>query len=221
MKSYLNFYQLGNTKYEDVLNLQRNLVEKRISDNLDDVILVTEHEHVFTVGRKKDSKANILDSGSVPIFEIERGGDVTYHGPGQLVIYPIINLEGINTHLDFYLRSLEDIVIRTLAKWGIKGTKVKEYTGVWVGDKKIASIGISVKKWVTYHGIALNINTDMSYFQKINPCGLNSDVMISMKDIIRRDVPVDQVFYYIMKEFEVEFGRPARLADKNELEQNG
>ncbi|MCK6601040.1 MAG: lipoyl(octanoyl) transferase LipB [Bacteroidetes bacterium] len=221
MSHYLTFINLGITNYEEILNLQRSLVDKRIEGSIGDLVLVTEHRPVFTAGRKKDALQNILDPGEVPVFEIERGGDVTYHGPGQLVIYPIINLENINTHLDFYLRSLEDITIRALKNWGIKGHKVKEYTGVWVGEKKIASIGISVRKWVTYHGLALNVSTDMSFFRKINPCGLNPAVMTSMKEITTRDIPVSQVLYYMMKEFETEFSRPVRLGDPEELGKNG
>ncbi|NUQ80057.1 MAG: lipoyl(octanoyl) transferase LipB [Bacteroidetes bacterium] len=218
MKELIRFVNLGVKPYEETLVLQRKLVEQLHSDNSsDDVVLLVEHPHVFTVGRKKDALQNVLNPGEIPVIEIERGGDVTYHGPGQLVIYPIMNLEAIHTHLDFYLRSLEDIVIRTLSKWGIKGTKVKGYTGVWIGDRKIASIGIAVKKWITFHGIALNVNTDLSYFSRIQPCGLNAEVMTSMQAITTREIPIDQVIYHLIKEFEQEFNRTASLIPAGDL----
>lgn len=218
MKELIRFVNLGEKPYEETLALQRKLVEQLHSESGgDDVVLLVEHPHVFTVGRKKDAMQNVLNPGDIPVIEIERGGDVTYHGPGQLVIYPIMNLEAIHTHLDFYLRSLEDIIIRTLSRWGIKGSKVKGYTGVWVGEKKIASIGIAVKKWITFHGIALNVNTDLTQFSKIQPCGLNSEVMTSMQTITTRPIPMDQVIYHLIKEFEQEFGRRATLVPADKL----
>lgn len=217
MKSNLNFINLGQKEYTEVLSLQKQIVSLRIDDKIEDSVIIVEHPHVFTVGRKLASKSNILDKGDVPVVEVERGGDVTYHGPGQLIIYPIIKLDEFEHDLDFYLRKLERITSNVLKKWGIQGHTIKNQTGVWVGEKKIASIGIAVRKWVTYHGVAININTDLEYFHKIKPCGFDGSIMTSFKDITHREFKYDQIIYWIIKECEVEFGGKARFITLDEL----
>jgi len=204
-------------EYKEALELQKKLVELRIEDKIDDTIILVEHPHVFTIGRKLKAEEHITDATGIPIVEVDRGGDVTYHGPGQYIAYPIIKLQADERDLDFYLRKLEKILINTMQKWGIKGIRVKNQTGVWVGDRKVASIGISVKKWVTYHGLALNVSTDLSYFLKIMPCGLDGKVMTSLKDITRRDIKFDDISYYFIKECEVEFLGNSRFVSLNDL----
>lgn len=217
MKVKLNFLNLGLKDYVEVLELQRQLVELRIDDKIDDTIIIVEHPHVFTLGRKRSSSDHILEKCDIPTVEIERGGDITYHGPGQLIFYPIIKLPEDEHDLDLYLRKLELITIHILEKWGITAATHKGKTGVWVGEKKIASIGIAVKKWVTFHGVALNVNTDLSYFLKIMPCGFDGSVMTSLKSIIYREMAYEQIIYWMIKEFEIQFNGKAKFVKLEEI----
>jgi len=186
--------------YEEIWQLQKELVEKRIRDEIPDTFLIGEHPPVITCGR--GTHAENLLMPDIPIVEIERGGDVTYHGPGQLVGYPILKLEGKNRDLHGYLRSLETLLIQTLAEFQIAGSTKAGLTGVWVGDKKIASIGVAVKKWVTYHGFALNVNTDLTQFTTINPCGLSAETMTSMTAILQTVLKVEEVINTLEKHFQ-------------------
>ena len=175
---------LGTAPYRDVWREQLALVEARQHDAVPDTLLVVEHPHVFTLGRRRDAQANVLAPGDVEVIEIERGGDVTYHGPGQLVAYPIIRLDGAERDLHAFLRHLEDAAIRTCERAGVTADREPGKTGVWTttpaGRKKLCSIGIACRKWVTFHGLALNVTTDLSYFARINPCGFEASVMTSL-----------------------------------------
>ncbi len=168
------------------------LVDARIADDIDDMLLLGEHPPTITCGRKTDP-ANILNPQNIPVVPIERGGDVTYHGPGQLVVYPIIKLIDERRDLHAYLRCLEDAIIQMLAEFNVEGFRHnlpdKNTTGVWVAGnagkaQKVASIGVAVKRWVTYHGLALNVTTDLSAFQTIAPCGFGADTMTSVQDCL-------------------------------------
>src|SRR5690606_8611091 len=139
-----------------------------------------EHPHVITLGRAQQALGNVLAPGEVEVIAVERGGDVTYHGPGQLVAYPIIKLGEGERDLHRFLRNLEDGMIRTLARHGIAAGRQPGKTGVWIDDRKIASIGIACRRWVTFHGLALNVTTDLGYFHRINPCGFQAEIMTSM-----------------------------------------
>ena len=176
---------LGTATYRDAWARQLELVELRQHGTVPDTLLLVEHDHVFTLGRRREAEGNVLDAGDVEVIGIERGGDVTYHGPGQLVAYPIVLLrEGTERDLHKYLRNLEEAVIRTCARFGLATDREPGKTGVWttteVGRKKLCSMGIACRKWVTFHGLALNVATDLSYFSRINPCGFESSVMTSM-----------------------------------------
>jgi len=155
-------------------------VEARIEDRVPDLLLLTEHDPVVTTGRgtEKDATRDV----SVPVVEIERGGEATYHGPGQLVVYPVMKLEEGRRDLHRYLRDLEEVVIRLLGEFEIEGHRDARGTGVWVGDKKIASVGVAVRRWVTWHGFALNVHTDLGAFESFNPCGLPSATMTRLVD---------------------------------------
>ena len=142
---------------------------------------------MITLGRRQSATANVLAPGDIPMFEIERGGDVTYHGPGQLVGYPIFKLDGDERDLHAYLRSLEEALIGVCADVGLAGRRNPGWTGVWIGERKVASIGIAVRRWVTMHGFALNVATDLSRFAAINPCGLDAAVMTSLSREAGRD----------------------------------
>jgi len=172
---------LGTCDYAEVWARQLELVGARQRDEIPDTLVLVEHPHVITAGRSAH-KENLLDLGGVPLYEIERGGDVTYHGPGQLVGYPIFRLRDGERDLHVYLRNLEESIIRALARFELAGTRKPQWTGVWTVDlsRKLASIGVAVKKWVTLHGFALNVSTDLSRFAAIHPCGLDAAVMGSM-----------------------------------------
>ena len=160
-----------------------------------DALLLVEHPHVITVGRTRGALANILRAGDVEVVEVERGGDVTYHGPGQIVAYPIVQLEEGERDLHRFLRNLEEAMIRTLTRWEIAAGREPGKTGVWTGEgrRKIASIGIACRKWVTFHGLALNVTTDLAYFARIQPCGFDATVMTSMAQELGREVALAEV----------------------------
>jgi lipoyl(octanoyl) transferase len=186
MSSRLVVQDLGRGSYAEVLELQRRLCRQRISGDIsEDILLLVEHEPVVTLGRGVRpgslplTPAN-LEARGLQVFEVERGGDVTFHGPGQLVGYPIIDLRKHREDLHWYLRRLEAGLIQGLAAMGIEGSTAAGLTGVWTGGRKIASIGIHVKQWVTFHGFAVNVTTDMAYFDLIVPCGIPNVVMTSV-----------------------------------------
>eukprot|EP00941_MAST-03F_sp_MAST-3F-sp1_P000978 g978.t1 len=172
-------HRLDVVPYLDALSLQRRLMQERFRHNgsLSDVILMVEHPAVYTLGRgAKDS--NIIDSMDIPIHRVERGGEVTYHGPGQLVLYPVFDLR-LSPHvqdLRIYLRNIEEVVIRVLAEYGLEGIRDEEYTGVWIKNRKICAIGINASRWVTMHGLAFNITTaSLPGFDGIIPCGIDEE----------------------------------------------
>jgi lipoyl(octanoyl) transferase len=186
MNRRLSVRDLGRQAYGPVWDLQRELARQRLSGELaDDVLLLVEHEPVVTLGRgsRGDSlplaPAELAGRG-IEVHEVERGGDVTYHGPGQLVGYPIFDLRNHREDLHWYLRTLEAALVRALDALGIPAGVIPGLTGVWTRGRKIASIGIHVKQWVTYHGFALNVTTDLSYFDLIVPCGIRDVVMTSV-----------------------------------------
>ena len=178
---------LGLTPYEEALELQRALARERISGAIpEDMLLLVEHPPVVTMGRSAKasnliSSSDYLASKGVELFEVERGGDVTFHGPGQLVGYPIIDLKRHRQDLHWFLRQVEEALIRTLAAYSIPGERSTGYTGVWTNGRKIASIGVHTRDWVTWHGFALNVTTDLSYFDLIVPCGIDGVTMTSIE----------------------------------------
>jgi lipoate-protein ligase B len=182
----------GRRDFAETLTLQRELCAARQRDEIPDTLILVEHPHVITLGRGTH-KENLLNPGDVPVFEIERGGDVTYHGPGQLVGYPILSLRPGERDLHRYLRNLEEAIIRALADLGLTTGRRAGWTGVWSGDAKLASIGVAVKKWVTLHGFALNVATDLRMFGTINPCGLEANVMTSVAAELGRAVSIADV----------------------------
>jgi lipoyl(octanoyl) transferase len=184
---------LGTVPYEEALELQRELARERISGAIpQDMLLLLEHPPVVTLGRSAKSKnlvasADFLASRGVELFEVERGGDVTFHGPGQLVGYPIIDLKRHRVDLHWYLRQVEEALIRTRGEYSICAERNMGVTGVWTKGRKIASIGVHARDWVTWHGFALNVTTDLSYFDFIVPCGIDGVTMTS----IEREIPHD------------------------------
>ncbi len=168
----LVYKDLGRLDYLAALALQERLVAVKQREPSPDFLIFVEHPHVYTLGRG-GKESNVLAPEDVPVYRTSRGGDVTYHGPGQLVVYPIIDLRSkLRKDVHRYLRNLEMTAMRTLEHFGLAGTRRPPYTGIWIGDRKIAAIGVAVRRCITYHGLALNVNTDLSYFQRIVPCGL-------------------------------------------------
>jgi lipoate-protein ligase B len=199
---------LGTREFGEVWALQRELVAARQKDEIPDTLLFVEHPHVITAGRSAH-RENLLATDELPIFEIERGGDVTYHGPGQLVGYPIFLLRENERDLHVYLRNLEEAIIRALAHFDLRGERKPEWTGVWTagGARKLASIGVAVKRWVTLHGFALNVSTDLSRFSAINPCGLDAAVMGSMAGELGHPVAIEAVKSALRETIIEVFGR--------------
>lgn len=175
----LEVIDLGRADYVETTDYMMELVDHIVSGDRRDCLLVAEFESVLTVGRGASIDSYLaLD---IPVHEVSRGGKVTYHGPGQLVVYPLLALKGNARDLHAYLYALEEAMINTMAAFGLEGSRDIRNTGCWVNDLKIASIGVAVRKWVTYHGLALNVATDLNHFNLFDPCGLESDVMTNMQ----------------------------------------
>jgi lipoyl(octanoyl) transferase len=174
----LEVRRLGLVPYAEGLELQRALVEDRKAGRIPDTLLLLQHPHVVTVGVKKDGRSHIiatpeqLSSRGVEVFETGRGGDVTYHGPGQLVGYPILDLNPDRRDVHRYVRDLEEVMIRVCAGYGLSADRIKGLSGAWIGDEKIGAIGVRISRWVTSHGFAFNVTTDVEFFNLIVPCGI-------------------------------------------------
>ena len=206
-----NFVDLGLTDYRSAWDLQRRLFDLRLSGRIPDVVLLNEHNHVYTLGRTADpdhlqADDEELKRRGVEVCRIDRGGDVTYHGPGQLVVYPIISLDPDRCDVHRYLRDLEEVVIRTLAGYQIAAVRDRDFTGVWAGNSKICAIGVRVSHWITMHGFALNVNTDLSYFDRIIPCGIFHRGVTSLQRLTEREIPLGEVAESIIKNFAKVFG---------------
>jgi lipoate-protein ligase B len=192
---------LGRRPYPEVWELQKRLVDQRTSGTSPDTFILVEHDHVITLGRK--TSAENFKPQDVPVFQVERGGDATYHGPGQLVGYPIVKMDVPDVRK--FVKALEEVLILTTNSFAIPAGRKEGHPGVWVGYKKLASIGVAVTNWVTYHGFALNVNTDMSYFRLIKPCGLDPDTMTSMEVLLGHKVDFDAVKSEVLRNFTLVF----------------
>jgi lipoate-protein ligase B len=182
------FYKdLGRTDYLAALAFQEGILQRKQRQASADVLLFVEHPHVYTVGRS-GQEVNVLAAQEVPVIRTSRGGDVTYHGPGQMVVYPVIDLRSkLRKEVHRYLLNLETSAIRTLKDFGLDGMRRPPYTGIWIDNRKIAAIGIAVRRGITFHGLALNVNTDLSYFNRIIPCGLDWADVTSMAKELRKE----------------------------------
>ena len=181
----LQVQDLGNSPYKRTWELQKELQLQRIENNIDDTLLLVEHEPVYTFGKNADEN-HLLQNypENVKLFHIERGGDITFHGPGQIVGYPIMDLHNYKMSISWYMRALEEVIIRSLDKFDISADRKDGLTGVWVEDEKIAALGVRISRWVTMHGFALNVNTDLAYYDNIIPCGIFDYGITSMKHIL-------------------------------------
>jgi lipoate-protein ligase B len=193
----LYFQDLGKLEYVSALAVQEKLVQLRQRQLLADTLLFVEHPHVYTLGRGGQVN-NVIAAGGLPVYRTSRGGDVTYHGPGQLVVYPIIDLRSkLRKDVHRYLRNLELSAIRTLQDFGLAASRRPPYTGIWIASRKIAAIGIAVRRAITFHGLALNVNTELSYFKGIIPCGLDWADVTSLE----RELGVKQSLEYTRARF--------------------
>jgi lipoate-protein ligase B len=186
-KGYL--LDLGLIDYAEAWDLQHRLWSKRVDGQLPDLLLLLEHPHVMTLGRRGNRShlivsPELLESMKIPTFHVERGGEITYHGPGQMMVYPILDLKDYGYRIIRYIDQLEEVILHVLKDFGIEGRRDPPNRGVWVESDKIASIGVAIKRWVSFHGFALNYETDLKYFDLINPCGLVGQKMTTMEKIL-------------------------------------
>ena len=193
---------LGIRSYQEVWDLQKDFQKKRIEKRLDDTLILVEHEPVYTLG-KNANKNHLLQSRdrSVNVFDIERGGDITFHGPGQLVGYPIIDLSYYRRSVSWYMRRLEQLAIDVLKDFGINASRIKGLTGVWVGEEKIAAQGVRISRWVTMHGFSLNVNPDLSFYDGIIPCGIFEHGITSMEELLGSAQDMDDVKAMVVEKF--------------------
>ena len=203
---------LGRQGYREAHARQLEVLGEVQRGERPDTLIFVEHPHVITVGRTRGAAANVLAPSGVEVVEVERGGDVTYHGPGQIVGYPIVLLREGERDLHRFLRNLEQGIIDTLARFGIEAGREPGKTGVWREGRKLASIGIACRKWVTFHGLALNVSTDLAYFRRINPCGFDASVMTSMAAELGADVGTGEVASELTAALGRELGRDFRPA---------
>lgn len=217
MKVYVADY-LGTVPYEPALRLQQRLMQARLEDVIPDVLLLLQHPPVFTIGRfrgEEDINASqeMLTQEGIAVSHTNRGGGITYHGPGQLVGYPILNLKENNPDIREYIWRLEEVIIRLLPSFNIQGYRVAKYPGVWVEEEKICSIGIHVSRYITMHGFALNVNTNLRHFELINPCGLKGRIMTSVSKLLGYPVEVEEAIEPLLDCFSTVFGIKCNRGD--------
>lgn len=210
---------LGLIPYELALKLQQGLTKARAEGNIPDVLLLLQHTPVFTIGRSRGEKdiivpPEVLAQKGIAVFHTNRGGSVTYHGPGQLIGYPILNLKENRLGVREYVWRLEEVIIKLLLALGIRGRRVANYPGsVWAGNKKICSIGINVSRYITMHGFALNVNTDLQYFEYINPCGIKGNVMTSISELLGTPTGVETIIGDLLGSFSEVFELQCEQSD--------
>lgn len=201
-----NILDLGLSDYNDTWKLQKKLQSKRILGEIEDHLLLVEHPPVFTLGKNASKQHIINNSEDVSIIQTDRGGNITFHGPGQLVCYPILDLNHYKRSITWYMRELEQLIIDVLGEYGIKASRKKGLTGTWVKDKKIAALGVRISRWVTMHGFSLNINPDLNFYKNIIPCGIKEYGVTSMAKIMGNEVPsMDEVKTKMTKHFTKNF----------------
>jgi lipoate-protein ligase B len=208
--------------YARAYDLQKRIWAQRVSGKIPDTLLISEHTPTFTAG-KSGKMENLLipidelSKRGISLFFIERGGDFTYHGPGQLVVYPIFDLGGHGKDIQRYIHNLEEVVIRTLADFSIIAGRDEQHVGVWVGNQKIAAIGVSIRRWVTMHGLAINVNNNLEHFSLINPCGILDKGVTSMARVLSAEIPMKEVCARLINHFGRVFNIPVKLDSNNSM----
>ena len=202
----IDILDLGVRSYKKVWDLQKELVKKRQNGQINDTLILVEHEPVYTLGKNADENHILQHTPrNVKTYQIERGGDVTFHGPGQLVGYPILDLHNYKKSISWYMRGLEQLIIYTLAEFMVTAERKEGLTGVWVGDEKIAALGVRVTRWITMHGFALNVKPDLTYYSSIIPCGIFENGVTSMARLLTDEVTVDSVKQVLIEKFMNQF----------------
>ena len=206
----LVYCDLGLIDYKDAWDLQKSIHQLRVENKIDDILLLLEHPHTYTLGKTTDKKNLVsekkyLDENKISVYDIDRGGDITYHGPGQIVGYPIISLTNWQQDTHKYLRSIEEVIIKVCAEYDLQGSRVEKYTGVWIDDRKICAIGIKVSRWITMHGFAFNVNTDLKLFSGIIPCGITDKDVTSLNGELKKEIALNEVKEKIIHHFDVIF----------------
>ncbi|WP_319780759.1 lipoyl(octanoyl) transferase LipB [Maridesulfovibrio sp.] len=204
---------LSTSDYMEIFQLQKDIHALKKQELIPDVVIMLEHWPCFTIGRSGSRDHLLVDNQvltqhNITVHDTSRGGDITYHGPGQLVCYPIISLEGDQRDLHAYARKMEEVMIRTLSAFDIKAGRKQQFPGVWVGDRKIGAMGIAVRNWITMHGISLNVCPDLEHFSYIIPCGITSYGVTSMSEIMGEPVQIEIVRNEMCKQFSAVFDMP-------------
>lgn len=215
--------QLGLVDYAAAFRLQAEKVAQRKAGAIPDTLLLLEHPHVYTLGRNANRENLLappdwLAARGVQVFDTDRGGDITYHGPGQLVGYPILDLTQHRRDISWYMRSLEEVLIRAARDFGIEAGRSPGAPGVWVEDKKLVAMGVHVSRWITSHGFAFNVSTDLSYFERIVPCGLRGRGVTSLQQLLGRALEMDSVIERVIEHFGVVFGLEMKVGQGLKVE---
>lgn len=219
----LVYCDLGLIDYKDAWDLQKSIHQLRTENKIDDILPLLEHPHTYTLGKTADKQNLVGDKkylaeNKISVYDIDRGGDITYHGPGQIVGYPIINLTNWKQDTHKYLRSLEEVIIKVCREYGLTGKRVEKFTGVWIDERKICAIGIKVSRWITMHGFAFNVNTDLKLFNGIIPCGISDKEVTSLNRELKIEVSLAEVKEKIIHHFVNEFNyTQIELKSKNEI----
>ncbi len=202
----LVYCDLSLIDYKEAWNLQKSIHQLRVENKIDDVLFLLEHPHTYTLGKIADKENLVgdkkyLDENNISVYDIDRGGDITYHGPGQIVGYPIISLTNWKQDTHKYLRAIEEVIIKVCLEYGLQGSRVDKYTGVWIEDRKICAIGIKVSRWITMHGFAFNVNTDLNLFNGIVPCGISDKEVTSLNRELNKEFSLSEVKERIIHHF--------------------
>ena len=203
----INYVYLGKQPYMSVWQLQKKFHQLIKSNDIPSIVLFLEHEDVYTFGKNADKNYLLNTFPHIDVVETDRGGQITYHGPGQLVGYPIINLNNYKKSITWFIRSLEQIIINTLKEFNINGSRKDDFPGVWVNDEKICAMGVRIAQWVTMHGFALNVNPDMKYFDGMIPCGILDYGVTSMTNSINNSIKLEDIMSILSFEFNIIFDK--------------
>lgn len=206
----LVYCDLGLIDYKVAWDLQKSIHQLRVEKKIDDILFLLEHPHTYTLGKTADKENLVgdkkyLDENKISVYEIDRGGDITYHGPGQIVGYPIISLTNWQQDSHKYLRAIEEVIIKVCAEYDLVGSRVDKYTGVWLDERKICAIGIKISRWITMHGFAFNVNTDLKLFSGIIPCGINDKDVTSLNRELKKEISLNGVKEKIIHHFDIIF----------------
>lgn len=210
MKRIINYLNLEIESYKKIWLLQKELFDLRMKNQIEDTLILLQHNPVYTLGKSSDKdhlllNPKTLEMKKIEVFEVDRGGDITYHGPGQIVGYPIIRIDELYLDLHRYLRDLEEVIIKTLSHYNLTGTRDQDYTGVWIDKNKVAAIGVKISRWISMHGFAFNVNTDLSYFDGIIPCGIFHKGVTSLEKELGKKIDLNEVKLHLLDNFKTVF----------------